>query len=166
VRYTKIGTASYAIAAGLVVAVVTVAWARSRPAAEPAAATPAERAPAVPGTLAAQESDAAAYRADCASCHREGEARGRSIPPLRGYVVELFTSEGGRDYLVDFMLTGRVRIIEEGRVMYDETHPSYGQLSDERIAGILNYMLTSWGNDALLPDDRRLYTGADIAAGR
>lgn len=32
-------------------------------------------------------------------CHREGEARGRSIPALRGLAVELVTSEGGRDTL-------------------------------------------------------------------
>jgi hypothetical protein len=61
-------------------------------------------------------------------CLREGEARGRSIPALRGLAVDLLTSEGGRDYLIDFMLTGRVRMIEDGRVTYEETHPSYGEL--------------------------------------
>ena len=173
-RYTRIGTASYAIAAVLVVAVVAVAWARSRPASEPVGAPPAEatpptlatqQTPEAPVGVAAQEAGAAAYGAECAGCHREGEARGRSIPALRGLAADLFTSEGGRDYLIDFMLTGRVRTLEDGRATYDETHPSYAGLSDGSIAGILNHMLTSWGNEALLPD-RRPYTESEIAARR
>ena len=165
-RYTRVGVASYAIASVLVVTVVTVAWARSRPAPGPVAAPAAESTAEPSVSAAAQESDAASYRAECAGCHGEGVARGRSIPALREFAVELFTSEGGRDYLIDFMLTGRVRVVQEGRITYDETHPSYGELSDERIAGILNHMLTSWGNEALLPDDRRPYTGAEIAVAR
>lgn len=64
------------------------------------------------------------------------------------------------------MLIGMVRVIVDGWVKYEETHPRYGGLSDERVAGILNHMLTSWGNEALLPDDRRLYTEAEIAVRR
>lgn len=167
-RYTGIGAASYAIAAVLVVAAVTVAWIRSRHAPEDATpATPTlPEATGSPVGVPSQESGDAAYRARCAGCHREGEARGRRIPALRGIAVDLFVSEGGRDYLIELMLTSRVRMTEDGRVTHDEAHPSYAELSDASIAGILNHVLTSWGNAALLPDDRRPYTAAEVAAHR
>jgi mono/diheme cytochrome c family protein len=181
VRYTRIGMASYAIASVLVVVVVGVAWARSRVPASPAgspaeAAQPAGRATApaagtqaaqaAPSTTAVQESGAAAYRSECGACHGEGEARGRSIPALRGFAVELFTSEGGREYLIDFMLDGRVRSVEGGRTVYVDGHPSYDALSDEAIAAVLEHMLVSWGNDELLPADRRPYAASEVAARR
>lgn len=163
-RYTRIGLASYAIASVLVVAVVGVAWARSRPLSEPEAIPAVERV-AEP-TVVTQESGAAAYQSECSGCHGEGQARGRSIPTLRGFAVELFTSEGGREYLIDFMLDGRVRSMEDGEVAYIDGHPSYGELPDARIAAILDHMLVSWGNDALLPAERRSYTAAEVAARR
>lgn len=189
-RYARVGVASWAIASVLVVVVVGVAWVRSQGAAAPdrgaaaAAARAADRAPAgaadrAPADAAApvdpspeapaapsQEAGAAAYQAECAGCHRAGEARGRSIPALRGHAVALFTSDGGREYLIDLMLDGVVRFEEDGRTVYDETHPAYEQLSNEAVAGILNYMLVSWGNDELLPPEPRLYAAAEVAARR
>jgi mono/diheme cytochrome c family protein len=164
VRNTRIGLASYAIASVLVVAVVGVAWTRSRALPEPEATPAAERA-AEP-IADAQESGATDYQSECSGCHGEGQARGRSIPALRGFAVELFTSEGGRAYLIDFMLDGRVRSVEDGEVAYVESHASYGELPDARIAAILDHMLVSWGNDALLPAERRPYTAAEVAARR
>lgn len=163
-RYTRIGFASYAIASVLLILVVGVAWARSRPVAETAAVPSEEPAPDAPP--APQEAGEAAWQAECAGCHGAGVARGRSIPALRAHAVELFAAEGGRDYLVDFMLTGAVRYVEEGRIVLDETHPAYAELTDQRIAAILSYMLTSWGNEELLPDGARLYSAAEIAARR
>jgi len=64
------------------------------------------------------------------------------------------------------MLDGRVRFIEDGRTVYEETHPAYEQLSNEVVAAILNYMLVSWGNEELLPTGARLYTAAEVAARR
>jgi mono/diheme cytochrome c family protein len=163
-RYTRIGLASYAIASALVATVTVVAWARSQSMSEPQAGE--HTRPAAPPVSEVQELDTAAYQAECAGCHGEGEARGRSIPALRGLAVELFTSEGGRDYLIDFMLQGRVRSVESGLVSYRESHPSYARLPDASVAAILNYVLMSWGNDALLPSERRLYAAADVAARR
>jgi len=164
VRYTRIGLASYAVASVLVVAVVGVAWARSRAMPEPGRDQPSEAS--TPPVADAQESGAAAFQSECAACHGEGLARGRSIPALRGYAVELFTLEGGREYLIDFMLDGRVRSMEEGRVVYLDGHPSYAELSDAPIAAILDHILVSWGNDELLPAGRRAYTAAEVAARR
>jgi hypothetical protein len=164
VRYTRIGRASYAIASVLVVTVVGVAWARSRPLPQPDVPTPV--GPADAPVVESQASGADAYRSECAGCHGEGQARGRSIPALRGLAVELFTSEGGRDYLIDFMLDGRVRSMEDGRIVYLDGHPSYPELPDATIAAILDHMLVSWGNDELLPAEARLYTAEEVAARR
>jgi cytochrome c5 len=164
VRYTRIGLASYAIASVLVVVVVGVAWARSRALPEPASAVSVDASS--PALGVARESAAEAYDAECGGCHGAGEARGRSIPALRGLAAELFLSEGGRDYLIDFMLAGRVRSVEEGRIVYTESHPSYTELPDARVAAIINHILVSWGNDELLPPEPRLYTAGDIAAAR
>jgi cytochrome c5 len=163
-RYTRIGFAAYAIAAVLVIVVVGVAWARSRSLPEPTS-TAADEVASRPGA-APQESGAAAYQAECGGCHGAGEARGRGIPALRVHAVELLSSEAGRDYLIDFMLTGRVRSMQDGRASYDESHPSYAELTDGRIAAILNHMLASWGNEALLPAGARLYAPGDIASRR
>jgi cytochrome c5 len=170
-RYTRVGVASYAIASALVVTVLGVAWARSqgragtRAITESSAEVPAAEAPGGPAPPP-QESGAAAYEAECGGCHRDGEARGRSIPALRGHAVTLFTSEGGREYLIDLMIDGRVRFVESARTVYEETHPSYEELADATIAAILNHMLVSWGNENLLPTELRLYTAAEVAAQR
>jgi len=171
-RYTRIGPLSYGIAAVLVATVVGVARARSGAPAAPGSTQPsgpstAQTTPEDEGGVdVRQVVDSAAWQAECSGCHGAGEARGRSIPALRGLAVELFASEGGRDYLIDFMLDGRVRSVEDGQVVYAESHPSYESLPDSQIAGILNYVLNSWGNDALMPAERRLYGEADIAARR
>ena len=175
-RYTRVGVASYAIASVLVVTVLGVAWARSRAPSPPTPPTASTEAPATapsgaaapaPGAAPApQDSGAAAWEAECGACHRDGEARGRSIPALRGLAVTLFTSRGGREYLIDLMLDGRVRSVENGRTEYVESHPSYEELSDASIAAILNHMLESWGNQELLPAEPPLYTAAAVAARR
>jgi hypothetical protein len=45
-------------------------------------------------------------------------------------------------------------------------HPTYEELSDERLAAILNHMVTAWGNEELLGGDRARYGIDEIAAGR
>jgi mono/diheme cytochrome c family protein len=161
---TQIALASWVVTALLLAAALGVAWMRSRPATPP----PAEvtgAPPAPDGVPAPADAGADIYAAECRSCHGAGEPR-RRIPPLRGLAVELFVSEGGREYLIDFLLQGHVRSVENGEVTYSLSHPPYDHLSDAAGAAVLNYMLTSWGNDALLPREARLYTPADVAARR
>jgi mono/diheme cytochrome c family protein len=161
-RYTRIGLASYLLGALLLVAALAVAWVRST------ASTPAPRvAPGVAETGAERRAlGASVYAAECASCHGEGERRGRSIPPLRGFAVELFASAGGREYLIDLLLDGRVRRIEAGRVTFEPAHPDYGHLGDDEAAALLEHMMRSWGNEELLPADASPYAPAEIAARR
>jgi cytochrome c553 len=161
-RYTRIGLASYLLGGLLLAAALVVAWVRST-----------ASAPAPGGAPGAAENGAAwralgasVYAAECASCHGEGERRGRSIPPLRGFVVELFVSAGGREYLIDFLLDGRVRRIEGERVTFEPAHPSYEHLADDEAAALLEHLLRSWGNEALLPAEARVYAPAEMATRR
>jgi len=170
--------ASYSIAIVLLIAVVAVAWLRSRERAAP----PSEGATAgaVPSETPAAETRPAGgeagpppaslgsdvYATQCRGCHGEGEARGRTLPALRGNVVTILGSEGGRAYLIDLLLDGRVRRVEGGETTYAPTHPDYAALSDAEVASVLNHMLTSWGNDALVPQNARPYTSDEIAARR
>jgi mono/diheme cytochrome c family protein len=161
-RYTRIGRASYLLGAMLLAAALVVAWARSS-----ARATPGGAEPGTAENGAARRAlGASVYAAECASCHGEGERRGRSIPPLRGFTVELYAAEGGRDYLVDLMLDGRVRRAEAGEVRHEEAHPPYEHLDDDAIAALLDHLLRSWGNEALLPAPAAPYAPAEVAARR
>lgn len=145
------------IAGLLLAAALAFAWGRSRPErAGPASAPPMAGAgvgASEPGfdwrTLGLQT-----YEARCASCHAEGQGS-RRVPPLRGHAVDIFQAEGGRAYLVDFLLYGL------------ERHPAYAdRLSDEEAAAVLNHMLTAWGNAELLATDRRLYGPPEVAEHR
>jgi mono/diheme cytochrome c family protein len=154
-RYTRIGLASYSIGAVLVATVVGVAWARSR-----------VTAPSGSAGEPAADVGAAVYATECRACHGQGEARGRNLPALRGGVVGLFRSEGGRDYLVDLLLDGRVRRADGAQTTYVASHPAYARLSDAELAAVLNHMLSSWGNEALLPRETVRYSAAEVAARR
>lgn len=166
-RHTRISVASYAVAGILVLSAAAVAWARSRDAGAGATAAIGTAAAAETAAMpVADDSGAAVYARECRSCHGEGEARGRRIPPLRGFAVELLVAEGGREYLIDLMFDGRVRFVVDEKVEYQKTHPAYPHLHDAQVAAVLNHMLAAWGNQALLPRGTRPYTAAEVARRR
>jgi hypothetical protein len=171
-RYTRIGTAAWLIALFLVVTALLVAFVRSGTADRPEQLTAVEplqqnggeqEKPAV--SFAWREIGARAWAAECGSCHPAGEGR-RRIPSLRGYAVELFHSEGGREYLIDVLLEGVVRTEVKGAVELVASHPTSAELSDERLAAVLNHMLTAWGNEALLSSEDSLYEAREITSRR
>jgi hypothetical protein len=49
-------------------------------------------------------------------------------------------------------LQGKIDI-EGQKTGYDGVMPSFYSLNNEEAAAVLNYVLTSWGNDKLLPKD-------------
>jgi cytochrome c5 len=168
-RYTRIGTASWLIALFLIVVAILVAWVRSD------TARHSDQIATVEPVAGAQETRVAAadwrvvgartWAAECNSCHPSGEGR-RGLPPLRGHAVELFQSEGGREYLIDILLDGVVRTAVNGAVELVPSHPTSEQLSDERLAAVLNHMLTAWGNEALLAPGETLYEANEISERR
>lgn len=152
------------IAGVLLASALAFAWGRSRRAGMDVASSPGDHSAAARFNW--RDLGAQTYAARCASCHGEGEAT-RRVPPLRGHAVDLFRAEGGRGYLVDFLLYGLKGRIEVGGVAYNGRHPVYvDRLSDDEAAAVLNHMLTAWGNAALLGDGARLLDGAEVAAHR
>lgn len=92
------------------------------------------------------------YVASCSGCHQaQGEGIPGVFPPLAGHVPRFIDLEGGRNYLVSVLLYGIQGPIEVAGRSYDGSMPSWGQLSDEEIAAVLNHELRSWGNRELLP---------------
>ena len=103
------------------------------------------------------------YLTNCSSCHQnDGTGVVGVFPPLVAHTPALYNAEGGREYLIHLLLHGLVGPIEiEGQV-YNGVMPAWPQLGDDQIAAVLNYTLTSWGNEALL-EDFEPYTAQDVA---
>lgn len=135
------------------------------------AAAPAETAPAEAGAPLLREVDVSTgegvYTANCASCHQaNGQGLPGAFPPLAGHVPDLALAEGGRDYLVQLLLYGlQGEVGVEGQA-YNGVMPAWPQLSDEQIAGVLNYTLSAWDNLERMPEDYPAFTPDDVAAQR
>lgn len=114
----------------------------------PARSTPPS--PALPGAIAmANDTGAAVYAANCASCHgQDGKGRAPIIPPLAGN-SSVTASEPTN--VIGAVLNG-LAPWNNGPAM-----PSFAAgLSDPEIAAVANYVRISWGNDATAnaaPDD-------------
>lgn len=134
--------------------------------AEEAAATPpAGDAPLlVNADLSAGE---AAYSANCASCHQaNGAGIPGAFPPLVGHTPDLALAEGGRDYLVNLLLYGLQGEIQVEGQAYNGVMPAWQGLSDEELAGILNYTLSEWDNLSAMPEGYAAFTPEEVAEGR
>ncbi len=120
----------------------------------------------IPG-LALGQGEGAKVFERCVSCHREdGTGMAGKYPPLVKHAPEVVI--GSRSYLIAVLLYGLVGKIEiEGqKAGYDGIMPSYLSLKDEEAAAVLNYILTSWGNDKLLPKDFKPISAGEIKAER
>jgi mono/diheme cytochrome c family protein len=115
-----------------------------------------------------QATGAQTYGTVCAACHQpNGDGVPNSFPPLAGHVPTLLATPGGRDYLVHLVLYGLEGPITAGGKPFNSAMPAWGEvLTDEQLAGALDYVLHSWGNETLLPAGSRPFTPADIAAAR
>lgn len=125
-----------------------------------------EPAPIVEAEAAAPMLINEAGYSNCMACHQAtGQGIPAAFPPLVGHAPEIY--HANRDYLPRLMANGLQGQIEVSGMSYNGAMPvAWAHLSDEDVAGILNYVLTAWGNDALLPADFQPYTAADIAAAR
>jgi hypothetical protein len=97
----------------------------------------------------------ALYAGSCRGCH------------LRlTHVPALVAADGGRAYLIDLLLFGFAGEAEIDGSLERFDHPPFAELSDEDVAGVLNHLLVSWGNEEDLPDDVALYRPAEVAGAR
>lgn len=122
----------------------------------------AARAGASPGeaSLALGEE---VYSTNCAGCHQaNGQGSPGVFPPLAGHATDLYAADGGREYLVNVLLYGlQGRIAAEGET-YNGQMPAWSQLSNEQIAGVLNYILNTWANETAGEADGLPYAADDI----
>jgi len=159
-----------------------VAGAAAAPAAAAAPSTPAEGAvegaaagadqagaPA-DGAPVAQAADlpdgAAVFNTVCLACH-QANAQGipGAFPPLSdGHAAELYVAD--RDYPILVVLYGLQGPIEVAGLTYNSVMTPQLQLDDGEIAAVLNHVMTSFGNEAALPEDFAPYTVEDVAAQR
>jgi mono/diheme cytochrome c family protein len=66
---------------------------------------------------------------------------------LAGSLPDIYNTQGGRTVLIHTVLFGlQGKISVEGQ-SYNGAMPGWKQLSDEKIAAVLDHELTSWGND-------------------
>lgn len=115
----------------------------------------------------APEMGEAAYNANCSACHQaNGQGIPAVFPPLAGHLPEIFEQEGGREFLIDTVLFGMQGEIVVNGMTYNGVMPGWQQLSDDEIAGVINYALTAWGNEDLLPDNYQLVQPSEVAAQR
>ena len=85
------------------------------------------------------------YLIHCATCHRpDGKGTEGSIPTLAG--TDWVT--GNRFRLINILLNGLSSPIVVDGVTYEEEMPAYNILEDKQIAAIINYIRTSFGNQA------------------
>src|SRR3990172_9553913 len=71
------------------------------------------------------------------------------FPPLAGHAPKLVNAD--RAYPIQVLLFGLGGEIEVEGKKYNGAMPAFGdQLKDDEIAAVLNYVLSSWGNDKVL----------------
>ncbi|MDT3678044.1 MAG: cytochrome D1 domain-containing protein [Burkholderiaceae bacterium] len=130
-------------------------------------------APVVSGaaTAPAESSSPGAkvYVQQCAACHQPGgEGVAGAFPPQKGHTSKVYAANGGvggRAYLAHVLLYGLTGPIKVEGKEYNGNMPAWGgQLGNQQIADVLNYLLAAFGNNTDLPVDFRPYSAADIAA--
>jgi hypothetical protein len=90
----------------------------------------------------------------------------RSCHAALGHLGEVVAAEGGRDYLIEFMLYGFDGEAEIDGQMIDFYHDPFDDYSNEAIAAVSNHMLVSWGNADVLPETFEFYVPDEIEAFR
>ncbi len=101
------------------------------------------------------------YAGQCVSCHQpNGHGVADEFPPLAGN-ADLYRSQEFPALVVLNGLRGKIAV---GGSSYDGQMPSFSFLSDAEIAGVVNYIRSSWGNQP--PKSGRQLTAQDVAGMR
>ena len=107
------------------------------------------------------------FQQNCVFCHGDnGQGRIGAFPPLAGHLTDVVKLAGGRNYLMSVVLFGLQGSIKVKGSSYNGVMPAFSQLTDEQVAGVLNQILSAWGNDKLLPKDHKPVTAAEVTAAR
>ncbi len=106
---------------------------------------------------------AADYGKFCASCHgATGQGTPGVFPPLSNWAGKFVKAEEGRAYLAHVLVFGLQGQVSALGKTYNGFMPPFAQLSNDQVAGILNYMLSEWNRD-LLPKNFKPLTADEVA---
>ena len=106
------------------------------------------------------------YAKLCANCHAPDDRSLATLaPPLAGHAVRMLEA-GGRSHLIRIVLNGMSGPIEVGGRRYNDMMAPLRYLKDQQVADVLNHVLTSWGNEALLPPDHRPFSPEEVSKER
>ena len=109
----------------------------------------------------------AVFTANCVSCHQTtGQGIAGAFPPLVGHAPEVANAEGGHEYMEKLLLYGLQGEINVSGQTYNGVMAAWSQLSDDDIANVLNYVLSSWGNADTVPTDYPAFTADGVKSQR
>jgi mono/diheme cytochrome c family protein len=105
------------------------------------------------------------YAANCAGCHQaSGTGISGAFPPLAGHFPDLLKPADGRTYVGKVLLFGMEGEISVNGANYAGAMPSWQTLSDDDVAGVLNYVSSAWDNGKSLPAGFKPFTADEIKA--
>ena len=124
----------------------------------PAATGAAEQSALQPVVMASAQE----YAVTCGICHLAGgEGIPAAFPPLDARLAAVAQSDAGRDYLVGILYNGLYGQIEVNGSLYNGAMPAIGaQLNESDRAGLLNYVITTFGGDEASAN----FTAAEVTA--
>ena len=118
-------------------------------------------------SAAMAQSDGAEVFKRCIGCHKStGLGIPGYAPPLAAHIPDIEKTPGGRTYLIRVLLYGLKGDIRVKGQRFDATMPAFNDLNDGEAAAVLNRILTSWGNDKLLPKDHKAIAPGEVKAQR
>ena len=116
------------------------------------------------GAAAEGEAGATLFKQHCAACHQaDGAGIPGIAPPLKGAHWQKLLQE--RTYLprvAAFGIAGPIRI---GDAAYNSAMPAQSQLTEEQLAGTINFLAAGL-NGANLPPGWQRYEAAEVASVR
>ena len=105
------------------------------------------------GAPAARADGHNTYISNCAVCHQpDGKGAPSVYPPLAGAVGKYVALKDGRTYIIDVVSFGMGGKIDSSGDSFEGDMPPWPQLSDQEVAEVLTYVLTSLNATALPAD--------------
>jgi len=103
------------------------------------------------------------YDTNCVACHQpDGAGAVGLAPPLLGTLGKRVATQAGRLYVPGVLISGMAGKLVSKGVTYTGIMPSWQQFSDEELAGVVNYVLTTY-NTPELQDGHQPFVAAEFA---